>query len=446
LTRVSESFAEFFGLEVAGSAVLLLAAIVALVLANSGLSEQYHEFWKIEIGFAVGDWQFSETLLHWIDDGLMAMFFFVVGLEMKREFIAGELSTPRKAALPILAAIGGMVVPALVYTAINTGGSGASGWGVPMATDIAFALGVLALLGSRAPAGLKVFLTALAIADDIGAVLVIAVFYTEQIVLGWLAMGIVLMLVLVALNFFDVDEPLPYFLVASMIWFAFLHSGVHATIAGIAVALAIPARARTQPLEFVSWTRLKLQEIEDVDVPGAHVLDDPAQQNCALEIRERARHVAAPLQRLEHTLLPFTTFGILPLFALANAGVTLVDYDLGRLLLEPVTLGVFFGLLVGKPVGIAAMSWLAVRFGAADLPAGVRWRHIVGAGLLAGIGFTMSLFISNLAFRATVLQAEAKLGIMLTSIAAGILGYLFLRVFGDRAEGSQAGATKQQVS
>lgn len=425
--RVQRGFVTFFKTEVAGSVVLLVAAIVALVLANSGVQELYHEFWEIEIGFNVGDWSFYESLLHWIDDGLMAMFFFVVGLEIKREILVGELSSPRKAALPILAAVGGMAVPAIVYILLNLGGEGASGWGVPMATDIAFALGVLALLGSRIPAGLKVFLTAVAIADDIGAVLVIALFYTSEIHFWWLGVGVAFIALLIVFNWAGIDQPAPYFIVAAIVWFAFLHSGVHATIAGVLVALTIPARSKLRPMEFVEWAKDKLDEIEVAEVPGAHVLDDPAQQHCAFEIRDTARHVAAPLQRIEHAMLPFTTFIVLPLFALANAGVTLVDYDIAELLLEPVTIGIFLGLFLGKPLGIAGLTWLTVKLRIADLPKGVAWPHVVGAGILGGIGFTMSLFISNLAFRGMLLRAEAKLGILITSLLAGVVGYLFLR-------------------
>jgi len=426
-SRLRVDFGAFFRLEVAGSLVLLAAAIVAITAANSPWADAYHALWQVEIGFKVGTWEFSETLLHWIDDGLMALFFFVVGLEIKREVLVGELSTLRKAALPILAAVGGMLVPALIYLAINAGGEGANGWGVPMATDIAFALGVLALLGSRVPPALKIFLTALAIADDIGAILVIAAFYTAEIHASWLLAGLAFMLVLVAFNWAGIDHPLPYFLVASVIWFAFLHSGIHATIAGVLVAFAIPAKARIAPTVFTEWARAKLEEIEACDVPGAHVLEDPTQQECAFEIREVAIHTTAPLQRLEHELHPVSTFVILPLFALANAGVTLTGYELSELIFEPVTVGVFLGLLVGKSVGILAFSWLAVRLGFADLPRGVRWRQVLGAGILGGIGFTMSLFVSNLAFRGQLLLAEAKLSILVTSLVAGGIGYAYLR-------------------
>ncbi len=434
IARLGEGFGRFFELEVAGAVVLLGATVVALVLANSALADTYHAFWQIELGFSIGHFEFSETLLHWIDDGLMALFFLVVGLEIKREVLVGDLSSGRKAALPIFAAVGGMALPAIIYLFFNAGGEGAAGWGVPMATDIAFALGVLALLGSRVPIGLKVFLTALAIVDDIGAILVIAIFYTDSISYGWLAAGLLLLLLLILLNVIGVDDPAPYLAIGTIIWFSFLHSGIHATLAGVLVAFTIPATAKMRPLEFVEWTKEKLAEIEEEDVPGAHVLEDPAQQECALEIRSTARYTAAPLQRLEHSLLPYTNYIILPLFALANAGVTLVDYDLGKLLLEPVTLGVFFGLMFGKTFGVTLMAWLAVRLHLADLPDRVEWRHIWGTGMIAGIGFTMSLFISNLAFRNTLLRAEAKLGIIVTSLIAGVVGYLFLRYVAPSAE------------
>lgn len=427
ISRITQPLADFMALEAAGAILLLIAAIVALVLANSSLADQYHEFWQVEAGFQIGDWEFSETLLHWIDDGLMALFFFVVGLEIKREIIVGEMSTFKKASLPILAAIGGMIVPALIYLAINWGEPGQGGWGIPMATDIAFALGILALLGSRVPTSLKLFLTALAIVDDIGAIIVIAMFYTDTIHYSWLWVAVAFLLLLVFFNLIGIDEPWPYFVVASIVWFAFLHSGIHATIAGVLVAFTIPAKAKTAPLEFVNFARREIDKIEEAEVPGAHTLEDPAQQHCALEIQQAARLTQAPLQRLEHGLHPVTTFFVLPLFALANAGVTLTGYDVAELLLEPVTLGVFFGLLVGKPVGIALMTWLTVRLGISQLPPDMNWNHVIGAGILAGVGFTMSLFIANLAFRAELLEAEAKLAVLITSLVAGVIGYLYLR-------------------
>jgi NhaA family Na+:H+ antiporter len=425
--KVREGSAEFLHLEVSGSIVLLVATIAALVLANSVWHEAFTEFWHTEIGLTFGNFEFQQSALHWIDDGLMALFFFVVGLEIKREILVGELSTLRKAALPILAAVGGMVGPAVIYAMINHGGSGAGGWGIPMATDIAFALGVLALLGSRIPTSLKVFLSALAIADDIGAILVIAIFYTSQIFWGWLFVGLALLLVLVFLNLMQVESPLPYALVGAAVWFCFLNSGVHATIAGVLVAFTIPASSRMQPMAFVDWARRKIDEIAAMDVPGDHVLQTPDQQHCAQEIQAQARWIQAPLQRMEHALLPLSTFVILPLFALANAGVLLLGLDISEHIFEPVTLGIFFGLVVGKQLGITGAAWLAVKFKLAELPKGVTWRHVYGASWLGGIGFTMSLFISGLAFRTGVLQSEAKLAILITSVVAGLGGYLILR-------------------
>ncbi len=425
--RLKSDIGEFLRLEVAGAVVLLVAAITALVISNSPLHESFEALWHTEIGIEAGAWHFSQSLLHWIDDGLMAFFFLVVGLEIKRELLVGELSSPRKAALPIVAALGGMLLPAGLYLALNASGEGARGWAVPMATDIAFALGVLALLGKRIPTSLKVFITALAIADDIGAVLVVALFYTSGIEWGWVATAGGLLVVLLAFNRARLDSPIPYVLVGGVLWFAFLNSGIHATIAGVLLAFAIPTRSRLMPLEFVEYARSKLDEIEEYEVPGAHVLEDDRQQERAFELRTAARFSAAPLQRLEHALHPFTSFVVLPLFALANAGVRFVDHDLGGILGQPVTLGILLGLIVGKPVGVLCATWLAVRLGAADLPTGLGWNHIIGGGTLAGIGFTMSLFVAGLAFGGNELLAEAKLAILLTSLLAGGLGYALLR-------------------
>lgn len=436
--RAQQDFHRFLALEVSGGIVLLIAAVVALLFANSPLAEAYTSLWETPVALSVGGWEITEPLIGWIDDGLMALFFFVVGLEIKREFLVGELSSARKAALPILAALGGMLMPALIYFAINRGGPGETGWGVPMATDIAFALGVLALLGSSVPAGLKVFLTALAIADDIGAIIVIAIFYTEGIAWSWLALGAGLLIVLGALNRLRVDSPVPYVAIGLVVWFAFLHSGIHATIAGVLVALTIPATARIRPMDFVEWTRDKLADIEANDIPDAHVLEDPEQQHAAFEIRAAARHVAAPLQRLEHALQPFTTYVVLPLFALANAGVDVTGVGIGALITQPVTLGIFFGLIGGKIIGIFSFTWVASRLGLGDLPLGVGWAHVAGAGVLGAIGFTMSLFVANLAFTDPLLLAEAKFAILVTSVCAGVLGYVYFTAIARRARSASA--------
>ncbi len=425
--RVREGFSEFLHLEVAGSLVLLIMSVVALVLANSSVHEAFAEFWHTNLGIVFDRFVFEQSLLHWIDDGLMALFFFVVGLEIKREIIVGELSSARKATLPILAAVGGMVGPAVIYSIVNFGGEGARGWGIPMATDIAFALGVLAILGSRIPTNLKVFLAALAIVDDIGAVVVIAAFYTSEIFWGWLLVGLAIMVFIILLNVLGVESPIPYAFAGTAVWFCVLNSGVHATIAGVLVAFAIPSKARMAPLEFVQWARTKLEEIATSDVPGEHVLASDVQQHCAQEIQAEARWIQAPLQRMEHAILPVSTFVILPLFALANAGVRIVGYDFLDLIVEPVSVGIILGLVLGKPIGIYGMSRLTVRMGWADLPQGVTWRHVYGASLLGGIGFTMSLFISGLAFRVGILQTEAKMAIIVASLIAGFAGYVVLR-------------------
>jgi NhaA family Na+:H+ antiporter len=425
--RLREGFAEFLHTEVAGAVALLAATVLALILANSPLYALYDAFWHTQAGVSVGGWQFSESLVHWVNDLLMAFFFFVVGLEIKREVLVGELSVRRKAVLPVLAAVGGMAVPALIYLALNAGGAGSNGWGIPMATDIAFAIGVMALLGDRVPAGLKVFLVALAIADDIGAILVIAIFYTSGIVLPWLGAAALFLALLVVFNRRGIDTPVPYIAVGGMLWFSVLMSGIHSTIAGVLVAFTIPAVAKIDPLQFVSSTRAHLAHIEAADVRGDHVLVDDQQQLCALEIRREARHTAAPLQRLEFAMHPFTTFVVLPLFALANAGVRFVGGDFAAAISTPIALGVVLGLVLGKPIGIALMSFLAVKLRVADLPDGVGWAQVIGAGMLGGIGFTMSLFVASLAFRNTAEITEAKMAILLASVLAGVAGFLMLR-------------------
>ena len=427
-SRLREGFGEFLHTEVAGAVALLIATAVALIAANSPWHLAYEALWHLEAGVTLGQWAFHESLLHWVNDALMALFFFVVGLEIKREFLVGELSDARKAVLPIIGAVGGMIVPALIYTAINHGGPGAHGWGVPMATDIAFAIGIMALLGDRIPAGLRVFLVALAIADDIGAIVVIAVFYTTGINGGALLVAFLLFGVLIALNRAHVDSPWPYFLIGGGLWFAMLLSGVHSTIAGVLVAMTIPAVAKVDPLTFTADTRARLDRIEKAHVPGTHVLCDDTQQLVALDIRREARHTASPLQRLEFTLHPWTTFVVLPLFALGNAGVRLVGADVSRLLAMPVALGVIAGLVIGKPLGIATFSWLAVRLKVAELPEAVTWPLIMGAGVLGGIGFTMSLFVASIAFRGQIETVDAKIGILIASVLAGGLGYWALSV------------------
>jgi NhaA family Na+:H+ antiporter len=427
---LGDQFQQFLHHAASGAVVLLAATAVAVAVANSRLAAPFDHFLHTDLGVSFGSLGFAQSVKHWIDDALMALFFFIVGLEIKREVIVGELSTLRGALLPICAAVGGMLAPAAIYLAFNRAGPGAAGWGVPMATDIAFALGVLALLGRRIPAGLKVFLAALAIADDIGAVLVIAVFYTDQVHWAWLAAALVPLAALVAMNLGRVEEPVAYFAVGALLWFAFLSSGVHATIAGVIAAFTIPAAARLRPLEFTDVCRTRLADIEAIDVPAAHTLEDDRQQEYALDVQRAALRSIAPLQRIEWALHPFTTFAVLPAFALANAGIWIDGVGLG----SAVALGTFLGLVAGKLAGVLLAAWIAVRAGVADLPAGVGWRHILGAGALAGIGFTMSLFVANLAFDAPDLAAQAKSAIFAASIVSGLLGYALLRFWAPASE------------
>ncbi len=423
---IFQPFRDFLELESSGGIVLIATTVIALVWANSPWAESYHHLWEMTVTLGIGDYALSKHLSHWINDGLMAIFFCVVGLEIKREIIIGELSTLRKAALPIAAAIGGMVVPAGIYIIFNAGGEGMRGWGIPMATDIAFALGVLVLLGTRAPLALKIFLTALAIIDDIGAVLVIAIFYTEHISLQALGFGGICVVLLLAINKLEVRHPIPYFIFGVLLWLAVLKSGIHATIAGVVFAMMVPARSRIDSKKFIQDSREILDELESAGVhSGADSFATEEELGALHTIKELSRDLETPLQRMEHELHSWTTYLIIPVFALANAGVVL-DFS-PEFLTHAVTVGIFLGLVVGKFLGVVGFSWLAIKMGLADRPRGIRWRHICGVGMLAGIGFTMSLFITNLAFQeATVIQMS-KVGILAGSLVAGIAGYLFLR-------------------
>ena len=403
----------FLATEAAGGLVLLAATLVALTWANSPLRDTYGSFWDIELGLTLGPLELSEDLRHWINDALMAVFFFVVGLEIKRELVAGELNGWRRAALPVLAAIGGMIVPATFYVVLNAGGEGASGWGIPMATDIAFAVGVLALLGDRIPSGLKVFLLSLAIVDDIGAIVVIAVFYSGGIELGWLMAAGTGLLAIVGLRRLRVLWVPAYVVVGTVVWFATLRSGVHATIAGVALGLLTPARA-TDPGGF-----------DDV-IDNASTLSVEPDAESLRAVTKQGQETVSVAERLEHLLHPWTSFIVIPLFALANAGLVL-SVDATRAgLTSSVTLGIVVGLVAGKIIGIAGMSWLAIRWNLGEAPVGVERRHLVGAAAVAGIGFTVSLFITGLAFDDPALVDAARLGVLSGSIVAGLIGALIL--------------------
>jgi Na+:H+ antiporter, NhaA family len=425
LVKFVRPFQRFVGREAAGGILLLACSIVALVWANSPWAGTYQQILHTPFTVGFGAFTLSHDLHYWVDDGLMTIFFFVVGLEIKRELLAGELASPRQAALPLIAALGGVAVPALLYFAINSGRPGAGGWGIPMATDIAFAIGVMALLGARVPLGLKVFLTALAIVDDIAAVLVIALFYTANLAWGPLYGAASCLLLAQAANRLGVRHPIPYVVIGAVLWFAVTQSGVHATIAGVLLAFMIPSRKVLDPSAFLKEGRAVLDHFEKASqTEPRHFLADLEQQTAIEALGEACDKIQPPLHRLEHALHPWVTFAIMPLFALANAGVHLSGGE--KLIVQPITLGVIIGLMLGKPLGVTIAAWLAVRLGPASLPTNVSWRHIHGAGWLAGIGFTMSLFMAGLSFGDDTLLTEAKLGILTASLCAGIIGSIVL--------------------
>lgn len=420
------AFAEFLHHQSTGGILLFASAVAALVWANGPWKEGYHHLWEHTITLTFDQYTLRGTLHHWINDGLMALFFFVVGLELKREVVGGELSRPRDALLPVAAGMGGMLVPAALYLAFNHVGEAHAGWGIPMATDIAFAVGVMSLLGDRVPTGLKIFLTTLAIADDLGAVLVIALFYTSDISLHNLLIGVAFLAVLWGGNRLGVRNPWFYALfgIAGM-WTAFLLSGIHATIAGVLAAFTIPAETRMDEPAFVARIKRHITAFADLEPNGRPTLSED-QLAVIQRIEADCERAATPLQRLEQALHPLVAFGVMPLFALANAGVALPDDPLGAIT-SPVALGVGIGLAIGKPLGIVLTVLLLLRLGVGRLGAGITRAHLLGMGFLAGIGFTMSLFVNELAFADPLLREEAKLGILLASLLAGAVGYLLLR-------------------
>ena len=424
--RMVRPFQDFAHKQSSGGILLIAATLVALIWANSAWSEVYTALWHTKLTVGVGDLSLSKDLTHWINDGLMAVFFLVVGLEIKREVLVGELSTVRGATLPIIAAGGGAVVPALIYVAINAGTEGVAGWGIPMATDIAFALGILALLGERAPLTLKVFVTALAIVDDVVAVLIIALFYTSEI--SWPALGVggLFLAALLVANLIGVASTLVYALLGAGLWLAFLLSGVHATIAGVLLALTVPASSFIDAGAFLERSRYILDRFEKAGVRGENVLMNEERQAALHALNYATYKLEPPLHELENTLHPWVVFAIMPLFALANAGIPLGG-GIGDSLTSTVALGIVAGLVIGKQLGITLFAWLAVKSGVSELPAGLGWRHVYGASWLAGIGFTMSLFITDLAFSEGSMVEAAKLGILVASLIAGVVGWTILR-------------------
>ncbi len=425
----------FSKMESAGGILLIVFAAGAMVWANSPAASSYVSlFYETYVKVGFGDWGIEKPFILWINDLLMAVFFLLVGLEIKREILVGELRSPKAAALPIAAAIGGMAFPGAIYAAINWGDPGLRGWGIPMATDIAFALGVMALLGSRVPIALKVFLTSLAIVDDLGALMIIAIFYTDKVGVDYLGYAALLLAVLVGLNFAGVRSRLVYLLVGLVVWYFFLKSGVHATIAGVLVALTIPGKTKVDRARFASFADRMLETFKSQGTEGGKVWTTSTQQGALLALEDATEKVETPLRSLEHRLIPWVAFLILPVFALANAGVALGAGEGGAegepsVFTSKVLMGVAAGLLIGKPLGVFVCSWIAVKIGVASMPKGVNWGMIHGAGWLSGIGFTMALFIANLGFKgedqAFMLDA-AKLGVLGASVLAGVIGLAIL--------------------
>lgn len=417
----------FINEESIGGVILIVCTLVALIWANSAFYDVYHHIWHdIIVGFVWGRLDVTANIHHWINDGLMALFFFTVGLEIKREIMGGELSSMKKASMPIAAAIGGMIIPALLYVVVNISNPELMhGWGIPMATDIAFALGLLAMLGKRVNINLKIFLTALAIADDLGAVLVIAIFYTESINFTVLLVGAFFFIVLLVANFLGVRRTVFYALVGFLgVWLAFAFSGVHATIAGVLIALTIPARTRIDEKQYMKKL-CKLTDAFEEEKPNDVSLLTKKQSHLLIEIGELNDQAQTPLQKLEHAMHPLTTYFILPLFALSNAGVH-IEGNIMEMLFHPVSLGIIAGLVLGKFLGISLFSRLVVRFKLATLPEGLKWKQLYGVAFLAGIGFTMSMFISDLAFSDELLKQIAKVGIMAASLISAIIGMIWL--------------------
>ena len=428
IDKVVQPIQSFIAQEKSGGLVLGLSVIVAMILANSPWAEEYHHFFEHKLGlYFDGGIALEYSIHHWINDGLMAIFFFVVGLELKREIVAGELSNPRKAMLPIFAAIGGMVVPALIYLSLNPSGDAHHGWGIPMATDIAFALGVLYLLGNRIPLTLKVFLTALAIVDDLGAVLVIAFFYTSEISMVSLVFGLSFLLIMYVGNKLGIRSILFYGILGILgVWTSFLVSGVHATIAAVLAAFTIPADVKIRENYYIEKIQGYLNRFKNLDPNNAISTLTNEQLHVLEKVKKATDHATPPLQKLEHAMHPFVTFVIIPIFALANASVSLIDIEFDQIFETNVALGVALGLLIGKVVGVVGFTWLAVKMKIAVFPDGMNLRNLFGLGLLASIGFTMSLFITSLAFRHPEYMTQAKIGIFTASIVGGILGYWVL--------------------
>jgi len=432
--KVATPFEHFLHAQTTTGLVLIIMTLLALIVANSPLNEAYEHLIHTKLSFSIGSLHLTHSLHHWINDGLMAIFFFLIGLEIKREILVGELSNIKVAILPILAAVGGMVVPALIYTALNTGTVGANGWGIPMATDIAFAISALVLLGRRVSPALVTFLVALAIVDDLGAVIVIALFYTAQINFEFLFLAAAMFLLMLMLNRFGIRAMLPYFLLGIVMWFFMLESGVHATIAGVIAAFAIPSKPKIPPVDFASHTKNLLQEYENYPVATDHTMHEK-QKAILQNLKDRINAVVSPAGQLEQSLHLPVSLIIIPIFAFANAGIAIDFSSIDKIIFEPVSLGIILGLLVGKILGIAGTAFIAIKSGIAKLPQNSSMSQVFGVAALGGIGFTMSIFVADLAFIDNPeLIFQAKIGILTASLCAGALGFIWLRFIAKPAD------------
>lgn len=422
--EIISPFNRFIKLESSGGILLIFATAIALIWANSGISSIYFDFLHFPISVGLGDIVLEKSLHHWINDGLMALFFFLVGLEIKREIMAGELSSPAKAILPIGAAIGGMVLPATIFLVLQGGTLAEDGWGIPMATDIAFSIGILSLIGKRVPLALKVFLVAFAIVDDIGAVMVIALFYSQDILWNMILLSMGFFVILIISNLFNVRSIMWYVFIGIVIWILFLKSGIHPTLAGIMVAFTIPSNRKLKFADFVEKTKHQLDIFCRGDCKDRLTLSH-IQLESIDNMQDSISRVQSPLQSLEHLLHPFVIYIIMPVFAFANAGIELGAGEVS--ILSGVSISIMVSLIAGKIMGIFGFTWLMIKLKIGSLPEHVNLRMIFGAAMIGAVGFTMSLFISNLAFEGAGLLNNAKIGILAGSFIAGVSGYLFLK-------------------
>lgn len=434
-SKVLSPFEEFIHRQTTSAVLLMICAAAALLVANSPLRDAYHHFLSQPLTVGIEGFMLSKSVHHWINDGLMALFFFVIGLELKREILVGELSDLKLAMLPIIAAVGGMLVPVAIYISINPAGHTFSGWGIPMATDIAFALGVLSLLGSRIPKNLLTFLVALAIVDDLGAVIVIALFYTETLNLSALTVVLLMMGLLIVLNLGGIRRALPYILFGIVLWVAMLKSGIHATLAGIFLAFTIPMRPKYDPERFFQRVQEMIERIKLAHRKENNIIKNDELRSRVQSLEHGVRLVQAPAQVLEHKLHLPSAYLIIPIFSFANAGIPIDWSSFDSLISNPVSLAVVLGLTLGKLLGIAGFSWVAVKLGVTTLPHGLNFHHIIGVGFMGGIGFTMSIFIAELGFVQYPPELiMAKTGILAASVIAGVLGFIWLYCFSKKQE------------